>query len=526
LNIKSIFYFCLFYIFTTNIYADVIDINTSKNTKCIVLKQIDLNENKILVQSKQQELFKPYIGNCINEKLLKEILHTLSQFYIDNGYITTKPYLTEQNIKDGQIEISVSKGLIKDIVNDDTNRSDAKIKTAFVFQKGNPLNLRDLETSLEMINRVPSSDAKFEVTPAEEQNSSIVRIKTVKTTPYHLIFGATADQSTKSDKPYVTIDGSVDNPLNINDIFTLRYNTSSIQQQYQNSSGSELDYSFPIGSYLLSFSWFDFKYDQRILGLNNTYTTKGDTKGTTTKISKILFRNQANKLTFALSVQNKDTRNYFSDQLIDVSSYSTTLAQVDVTHTLLQNWGQLTTTYSFYRGTDWFGARNDSTMNQASNINKQAKLQFTKYSLDSNLLFYFTDRSYTLNSNLHLQYSDDFLYDNDKLRVGGYYSVRGYSSSYYGNNGGYINNNLLKTFSPSLNIKYLQTISPFIGIDYGEVQCQSDNVNSCGKLIGGALGFKTDSKTLSSELSCSRALKKVPDQKIENLFRYNLTLKF
>ena len=187
---------------------------------------------------------------------------------------------------------------------------------------------------------------------------------------------------------------------------------------------------------------------------------------------------------------------------------------------------QILTTYSFYRGTDWFGAKSDNDVNQAFNINNNAKLQFTKYSIDSNLMFYFPDPTYQLNSNIHLQYSDDFLYDNDKLRIGGHYSVRGYSSSYYGNNGWYINNNLLKSFTPAFSTTYLQSISPFFGIDYGEIQCQSDNVGSCGKMVGSAVGFKTDAKMLSTEFTWSRAIKKVSDQKLENLFRYSLTLKF
>ena len=498
----------------------------TKEKDCIRLKMLDINETKLLTLRKEKVLVEPYIGKCIDENLLKELLHSLSQFYIDAGYITTKPYLKEQSIKDGRVAISVSKGLVEDIINDDTNRSDGKIKTAFIFQKRNVLNLRDLETSLEMINRVPSIDAKFEIEPGDTQGTSIVKIKTKRSSPYHLTFGAVGERSIYDDNPYLTVDFSLDNPLNINDILTLRYNTTRIQKDYQNSSGGELDYSFPIGSYLINFTWFDFKYDQRVIGLNDTYITSGDTKGSTTKISKILFRNQLNKLTLALSVQHKNTKNYFSGQLIDVSSYSTTLAQVDLTHLFLQNWGQILTTYSFYRGTDWFGAKSDNDVNQAFNINNNAKLQFTKYSIDSNLMFYFPDPTYQLNSNIHLQYSDDFLYDNDKLRIGGHYSVRGYSSSYYGNNGWYINNNLLKSFTPAFSTTYLQSISPFIGIDYGEIQCQSDNVGSCGKMVGSAVGFKTDAKMLSTEFTWSRAIKKVSDQKLENLFRYSLTLKF
>lgn len=377
-----------------------------------------------------------------------------------------------------------------------------------------------------MINRVPSVNAKFNILPGKEEGTSIVDIKTEKSTPYHLTLGAVGESSIYNDNPYLTADFSLDNPFNINDIFTLKYNTQNFQKAYQASSGSELDYSFPIGSYLFNYTWFNFKYDQRIIGLNGTYHASGDVKGSTGKISKVIYRNQKNKLTFALGIQHKQTESYFSGELIDVSSYSTTQAELDAIYLLVENWGQLSTTYSFYRGTDWFGSRNDSYASRSSSINENAKLLFSKHTLDASLIFYFPNSTYRLDSNAHLQYSADFLYDNDKLTLGDYYSVRGYSSSYSGNNGWYSHNDFLKTFTPAFSLKFFQTLSPFIGLDYGEIQCQRDNINSCGKMTGSTVGFKTDSKKITTEFSWSRALKKVSGQKLENLFRYSLTLKF
>ena len=437
-----------------------------KKPICIKLKHIDLDENDILDKTTQDDLFSTYIGKCISITLLKKILNTASQYYIDHGYITTKPYLKEQNIKDGQLDIVVLRGKVKKIINNDTNRSDGRIKTAFIFQEGNTLNLRDLETSLEMMNRVPSSHSKFEIVPGDKEGQSNINIKTEKNSPYHLTLGIIGEKQGYDNNPYLNADFSIDNPLNINDILTLRYNGSRIQKYYQSTSGSEVDYSFPIGSYLLSYTWFEFQYSQNVIGLNDSYVTNGDTKGSNLSLSKVLYRNQTNKIETAFSLQYKNNKNYFSNELIDVSSYKTTLAQIDLIHTYIQNWGQLRTMYSYYRGTNWFGARDDGSINGSSS---NEKLQFTKYSLDSSLVYYFPIKTYQINSNVHIQYTNDFLYDNNKLRVGSYYTVRGYSSSYYGNNAYYIRNDFIKTFYPNISFNYMQTISPFLGLDYGEI---------------------------------------------------------
>lgn len=470
----------------------------------------------------KDKLFEDYYGQCLESDSFKNILSILSNYYIDSGYITTKPYLKEQSILDGQVDISVSKGIVENIIDANTSKTNDKIKTAFALQKENPLNLRDLETSLEMMNRVPSTDAKFEIKPGTKQGSSIVEIKTTESFPLHLTIGASGEKNVYDDSMYLTAVVSLDNPLKINDILTLSSNGSRIQQDYQSSSGKELNYSFPIGSYLVEFIWFDFLYKQRVLGINDIYIAEGSTIGTTFKISKVLFRNKNNKLELAVSLQHKNSKNYFSNELIDVSSYSTTLGQIDLTHTYVKEWGQLISKYSFHRGLNWFGARNDSYFSGDT----KEKLQFTKHTISEYLYYYLPDSTYQLNSNLYIQYSENFLYANNQLSVGSYYTVRGYESSYYGNTGVYLKSDLIKTFRPTLNTTYIKTISPFIGVDYGYVSCQDTNEPACGDLAGAAIGFKTESQMISTEFTFSRAIKKVEHLAIETLFRYNINLKF
>lgn len=498
----------------------------TKTASCIRLKHIDLDENDIFDLDSQNELFKDHYGQCIDSNRLRAILNDISRFYIDAGFITTKPYLHEQDILDGQLDISVLRGYVENIVDAETKESNWKIKTAFILQKGEILNLRDLETSLEMVNRVPSSDSRFEVIPGTSQGQSIVQIKENNALPYHLQLGVTGEEAINDSNPYLTALFSIDNLLNINDILSINYNGSKVQKDYQSTLGGEVNYSFPIGSYLIEYVWFMTTYDQAVLGINDVYDTNGETKGSTLRVSKILFRDQKNKLKLAGSLQYKDTKNYFSDVLIDVSSYKTTQLQIDLTHTYLQNWGQINTTYSFYKGTDWFGARNDSYYSSEIDNTSQAKLQFIKHTLDTNIFYAFLDQSYQINSNIHLQYSRDFLYDNNKLRIGSYYSVRGYSSSYYGNSGGYIKNDLSKTFYTDIAPYAFVAVSPYIGIDYGRVQCQSDNEDVCGALVGSTLGLKTNGEFVDTDFSWNKPLSKIDGLDLNTLFRFNINVKF
>lgn len=506
--------------------------NTPQTLTCIKLNQIDLDENDILDKNEQKELLGKYLNKCISGKLIKELINTISTYYIDNGYITTKPYLKEQDITDGQIDVNVIVGKVENIIHSDTKESSWKIATAFAGQKDEPLNLRDLETSLEMMNRVDSADSNFELKPSKQSGGTVVEIKTQKTFPIHLSLGYSGSGTPSENDKDLTGILTIDNLFGINDILTYTYNGSRIQEEYQSTKGKELNYSFPIGSYVLEFTRSETSYRQGVYGINDIYLAKGDTTGYKALISKVLTRNQTNKLETQLSIYKKDTKNYFQIEdiieLIEVSSYITTLVQLDFMHTNYQTWGQNYTVYSIYQGKDWFGAMSDLELNGESDYSDSAKLQFTKYSIDNTIYYYFTDRSYYISSNSHIQYSKDLLYSNDQLSVGSAYTVRGYDdSNYYGANGYYVKNDLYKTFSPNLHKYLLKDISFFIGLDGGHISCESDNSEACGNLYGKSIGFTTSSDNLSSSFTWSKPIREISQvQKKHTIFNFNVELEF
>lgn len=502
---------------------------TQADTKnCIKLKTIYIDEQQLFTLDEQQNLLNPYLGRCIDAKTIKDLITEVDGFYTNNGYITTKPYLKPQDINRGKVVVNVATGTIGDIVNGTTKKPDSKISTAFIKQKNKPLNLRDIETALEMINRVPSVDAKFKIKPSKQPGESIIEVEVNETSPYHFSFGVSGKDDLNDKNPNLNAVFSVDNFLGINDILSIAINGSTLQQEYQSTNGKEINYSFPVGSYLIDLTSADTSYRQGVVGVNQTYLANGDTKSQRLKISKILARDKRNKYQALFSVYHKDTKNYFADQPIEVSSYKTTLAQIDLIHTYLPDWGQWSNTYSYYQGVDWFGARDDSYIGVEPNLVNPATLEFEKFSVVSNLLYYFQDKNYSLNSNFHLQRTKDTLYDNDKLTVGSSNTVRGYdSSNLFGNNAFYIKNDLSKQLKLDVHPKLLKTINPFIGLDYGKVKCENDNINSCGEVAGTAIGFRTTADNLSADFTWSYPLKDFgKDSDKERLFVFNTSWKF
>jgi len=263
-------------IFITNVF--LFGNTILKDVDCIKLNTIKVNEYNLFSISEQNKILLKYKNRCIEGKLLKGILTDISNFYIENGYITTKPYIKEQDILDGVLDIKVITGVINDIVDSKTNENTWNIKAAFPSQKNQPLNLQNLETSLEMINRVPSVDSKFEIIPGKKAGKSVVKVDNVILKPYHLNLGLTGAKSFRDNNPDLTAVFSYDNLLNINDIISYTYNGSRIQKEYQSTSGYEYNYSFPIGSYLFELIYSNTKYRQGVIGFNDVYLSNGTTK--------------------------------------------------------------------------------------------------------------------------------------------------------------------------------------------------------------------------------------------------------
>jgi len=273
----------------------------SNTQRCVELNRIDLDYNKILDKNQQRKLLKKYMGRCIDGKLLKAVVADVSAFYMNRGYITTHAYLKAQNIHDGNIQINVLQGFVNSIVDAETKSSNTAIDTAFAFQKGELLNLRDLETALEMMNRPSSSQASFAIKPGAAPGASVVEVKDERLSPYHLKIGVGGRKNLNDKNLYMTGEFTLDNPLNINDILKVNYNGSRVQKTYQSNYGVEINYSFPIASYLLEIVGTDFSYRQGVNGINDTYLSSGATQDLRVRLSKVLFRNQKNKLSAALS---------------------------------------------------------------------------------------------------------------------------------------------------------------------------------------------------------------------------------
>ena len=475
------------------------------------LVRVDIEASEILAETDQPDLIEPFLGACIDSELIRDILSTISNSFIDRGYVTSRPYLLEQDISDGQIEIRILVGTIEAIIDSDSGIGNGKIATAFVFNN-EVLNLRELETSLEAIERLESMSASFEIRPGTQQGASIVAVKTTTEKPFRAELGINAQTGLSTQ---LSLLAALDNPLNINDLIEFRYNNGELYQAYQGNRSRELVYSFPLGSYLFTLTHADLEYDQRVQGINGSFLSEGETVSDEFQVSKVVSRSQTTRLTLAAALELKDSDIFFDRQLINVSSYRTSQLRLELRHDWFQDWGQLYTAYSYHRGLDSFGARDDDYFTFEDGFETEASLQFEKFNFDSQLYYYLTDPAWYASFKLSLQYSDDILYDNDKLYLGSPYTVRGYSSALSGSKAWYFRSDLTRRWQSVVNPfsgkPSTKSISLSVGVDYGDVTCEIDNRDICGEIYGVGLGAEIADANFNGRLVWARPLKEIGD---------------
>ena len=140
---------------------------------CPELKRIKIAGSKLIDEWELEVFEAPFLGYCITPELTSQVLASATNFYLSRGFITSRAYLPNQNLKQGVLEIVIAEGRVADIVV--KSKKPLNVGTAFVKDPDLGLNIRDLEQAVDQMNAVPGNNVVMAVTPGtQEQTSQVV----------------------------------------------------------------------------------------------------------------------------------------------------------------------------------------------------------------------------------------------------------------------------------------------------------------------------------------------------------------
>lgn len=494
---------------------------------CIEIHEIQLVGLERLKFNNFKSVIESYQLRCLNVGDIEQLMAEVTAIYIQKGYVTSRVYLAEQDLKGGILILQIVEGELEKIEVKDNDANSISLFNVFPGKVGEPLNLRDIEQAVDQINRLQSNNVTMSIAPGTSAGESILTLenKIRKRWKINLSYDNYGSKST--GKKQGSLNFSLDNPLGFNDFLSLTHNrTTPYDDDRKGSKSSSLTYVVPFGYNTVSLNGSRSKYSSPLnLASGAILISSGTSDNLSLRLDRSIFRNKKSKWNVSATVTNKETKNYISDEFLSISSRELSVLDVDSTYTRFLSSGVGTLTIGHAKGVDWFGSLEDPS--GLPSFAPLAQFDKWKYGASYSTSFQLKNQPVSISSRLTGQYTHDVLYGSEALLIGGIYTVRGFSSnSLSGESGFYLRNDITLPIKISPIAGFASSLRVYMGIDHGRIINNSLNVPE-GSLTGAALGVTFSIASLNIDVYTSRAINKpsyMPDESYISYFRLGMAI--
>ena len=455
---------------------------------CFTVHRIVLDGTTLIDERQQQRLVQPWQNQCLDMARINELTNKVSDWYISRGYITSRAFLTEQDLRSGELHFAILEGKLEKIRMDGV--PERELKMAFPGLQGKILNLRDIEQGMEQINRTRTTPVQIEILPAEKQGWSVVHL--TATPEFPLSASASFDNSGQKSTGVGQINGGLtgNNLLGLADSWFVSGGRSSAFSNSKDAQNFAAGVSMPYGYSLLDYSYSWNNYLSTIDNNGYLWRSSGDTETHRMNLSHVLFRNGDIKTGVSVGLSRRINHNWLNDALLESSSRKLTSLLFGLNHTQKMFGGVATFNPTFSRGMPWLDAESDNSKN-----GDLPKAQFRKWSLNASFQRPVAENLWWLAST-YGQWSPDRLYGSERITIGGESSVRGFKEqSISGDNGAYWRNELNYTL---FTLPVTGQVNTLAALDGGWLHSDKLDRYSAGTLWGVAAGLSTTSGHVST----------------------------
>ncbi|MBA7751921.1 ShlB/FhaC/HecB family hemolysin secretion/activation protein [Enterobacter sp. RHBSTW-01064] len=458
---------------------------------CFAISRIELTGANLLSPLAKERLVAPWLNQCLDIAGLNALTNTVSDWYISRGYITSRAFLTEQDLSGGVLHLAVLEGKLQHIRLEGV--PDRTLKMTFPGLEGKILNLRDIEQGMEQLNRVRQRPVEIEILPGDRQGYSVVNL--TATPEFPLSGSVSFDNSGQKSTGTGQLTGALygNNLLGLADKWFISGGRSSDFSNSKDAQNFAAGVSIPYGYALLDYSYSWSNYLSTIDNTGYFWRSTGDTETHRLTGSWVLFRNGDIKTGVSAGITHRINRNYLDDVLLATSSRKLSSVSLGINHTQKIASGVATLNPTFTQGVPWLGAEDDN--------DKQGdvpKAEFRKWSLNGSFQRPVADKLWWLTS-VYFQWSPDRLYGSERLTLGGETSVRGFKEQYIsGDNGGYWRNELNWSL---FTLPWVGDVGVLAAIDGGWLKKDGQDRYASGTLWGTALGLTATNRGYSSQFT-------------------------
>ena len=428
---------------------------------------------------------------CIGSEGINVLLRRIQNRLIDLGYVTTRVVVEPQDLRSGMLVLTVIPGKVGRIQLQDQSAipfaTRGTLWFAMPMAQGDILNIRNIEQGLENLKRVPSADANMELVPTDAVGETDVVIAYKQSLPFHLTLGLDDSASKATGRLQGSATFSWDNVFTLNDMFYIS-GTRSFKRDSDDAEGNygskniSLYYSIPWKNYLLTLSGSKYSYHQTVAGAFESYTYSGESQQMKANLSRLLSRGSLHKTYVNAALWTKKSHNYINDTEIEVQRRRTAGWEVGLNHTQYIGETVLQLFANYKRGT---GGNKSLPAPEEEFGEGTSRMQIFTAGVDFTYPFTIGNQPFRFNTSWNGQWNGTPLTQQDKLSIGGRYTVRGFDGelSLSGEKGWLWRNELAWNIANKGHELYL-------GIDRGKVHSSQEEFQIGSSLMGGAIGLR------------------------------------
>ncbi len=421
-------------------------------------------------------------GRCLGSQGIVLAINKVQNAILEQGYVTTRVMAQEQDLTRGTFTLVLQPGRIEQVRFDGPVSYRARLWNAVPARPGDILNLRDIEQALENFKRVPNVETDISIVPGEQEATSDLVIAWKESRPVHLSLGLDDSGSESTGRYQGSATLSIDAPFAQNDLFYANVGRSLFRDGPYDSRSNTLNYSIPAGYWGFSANYSDYTYHQNIANAHETLTYSGKSENAQFTASRLMFRNQAHKTTLNLRVYRRHSTNAVNDIPIDQQERRTAGWELGLSQRSYLGNATVDGNINWRRGTGAFGALPAPEEAYGGGTSRPSMLTGD---ISLNQPFTLAEQPLRYYTSLRGQWSNNALTPQDRLAIGGRYTVRGFDGeqSLSGEKGLIWRNELGWNVLSGGHELYL-------AMDYGRVDGPGTRYLAGHQLAGGALGVR------------------------------------
>ncbi|MGV3278633.1 ShlB/FhaC/HecB family hemolysin secretion/activation protein [Rickettsiales bacterium LUAb2] len=443
----------------------------SEEEACFTFNKINIIGNTVLSNKELANITNKYLNKCISIAIAQEtLLEAIIKLYQSKGYILAVPYIPQQNLAHGVLEIVVKEGILASIEYDNNILPKRAVNFAFVGMVGNPVNLRYLEQALENLNKFGAYKVTMDLKPGSKAGESILVLNAEKGQRFT---GSITFSNDYNSQEYNTFPNLYDNKIIVNlgfngvltnDSLNLTAQTTLHQNTDLQEGSFGLNYSVPLG-------YWDFILNDnmdltRVISKQTYDTYNIDTISDTGSldIKRTISRGGSYILRGVVRPNYYQTDTYINN-LKTEDSYKLYFVDLGFEYQFFNTYVSVISTAFYTRGQPLFNQpkQGRSKQNQEDLI-PQNEFDIGKLTVNTSVPI---ANKLTYNNNLAMQYSSDILYTINDFVAVSKQGVRGYQGVYANYNSGFTDQNELLYDLFMFNNAYINKISVLGAIDMG-----------------------------------------------------------